>query len=487
MKEDGLIYLLVYRTIFIIKEMEALMKKLIIYSILLFLNGITIANAQIQVSETKYDYTSIARQITQGTATRMEQARSIYQWMCKHIAYDTTYQIYTADECWDTKKGVCQAYCELFYRLGEPLGLNTQIISGKTKDSKGNVSRKGHSWVLVEVESGWILIDPTWGAGGMDSTNNFQQKDNDMSWFHIDPYWLIFTHFPDDERYQLLDTPISWKSFVQLPSLYPALGDFGWRGKDMLSKVMAGEVKNFPTFHDRYASNISLTDIPLQKSLRPGQYYTFKIEKKKNNSIVLIHDGEFVHETDWERIGNEYTIRYMPVSAGTLKISVATSEKQYSTVVAYQVASPNTKELESIEKNCPYRMPELKHVKNLDVKRLKEIDMDGAELLAEVRKNKIQSIPLLYKDAELFLSRVKIPFNEKLKIGENYVFSFIPKEGVDWQIINGDDWYGEWTVDKDTGRMSIQITPKLKGKLKISVQRKEGGPYSTMVGYQVIE
>ena len=102
MKEDGLMYLLVYRTIFIIKEMEGLMKKNIIYSILLFLNGITTANAQFQLSETKYDYTSIAQQITQGTTTRMEQARSIYQWMCKHIAYDTTYQIYTADECWDT-------------------------------------------------------------------------------------------------------------------------------------------------------------------------------------------------------------------------------------------------------------------------------------------------------------------------------------------------------------------------------------------------
>ena len=87
-------------------------------------------SAQFPISASKYDYAPIAQQITDGEVTKYDKARSIYQWICKNISYDTTYQIYTADKCWELKRGVCQAYCELFYRLAEPLGINTteQII-----------------------------------------------------------------------------------------------------------------------------------------------------------------------------------------------------------------------------------------------------------------------------------------------------------------------------------------------------------------------
>ena len=473
------------QTIFRI-EQKIQMKRLWIYGMFLVLSATTTLYAQFRVSETKYDYTSIAQQITLGAVSKLEQARNIYQWICRNIAYDTTYQIYTADECWDKRQGVCQAYCELFYRLAEPLGINTVIIFGKTKDMHGNVSAKGHSWLLVEVEDGWIFVDPTWGAGGI-KDNVFQRKENDMSWFHVDPYWLIFTHYPDEERFQFLEVPINWKTFVRLPTVYPALGEFGWNGKDIWTKVMSGKVKSFPVFHEKYVSNLSLLDIPMQEVLRPGRYYIFCVKKKKNASIALIHNEEFVKEAKWERNGDDYMLCYMPVSAGTLKISVSETEKVYNTVVNYQVASPSRVELKVIEKYRPFRMPELKAVKNLDIERLKEIGMDGAALLAEARRSKITSLPVLYKDAETMLADVDVPFSEKLHIGKAYTFSFVPKGGLDWQIINEKDWYGEWDINPETGRISIVVIPKHKGRLKISVQMREGSSYSTMLGYQVVE
>lgn len=472
---------------FMTKQMYMMKNRVLFYLLFCLLGCMTRLHAQqFHVSETKYDYADVAYQIVDGQSDKMEQARSIYQWICENIAYDTTYQIYTADECWEQKKGVCQAYCELFYRLAEPLGLNTIIVSGKTKEKNGKVSDKGHSWLIVEVEDGGILIDPTWGAGGI-KDNVFQRKENDMSWFHVDPYWMIFSHYPDDEQYQFLETPISWQSYIQLPTIYPILGDFGWNGKDILSKVLNGEIQNFPTVYEDYAEYLYLLDIPIQKTLRPGRFYDFHIRKKKDESIVLIHDNEFVHETEWKQDGNDFRIRYMPVTGGTLKISVAQGEKRYNSAVSYRVATPNNQELKTVEKYRPFRMPEMKRVKNLEINRLKSIGIDGHKLLAEIRRNGINTLPVLYKNAENFLSEVDVPYSETLYVGKSYSFSFIPLGGLDWQIINEVDWYGEWTVDEITGRMTIQVIPQKQGRLKVSVQTKEGGSYGTMLGYRVLE
>ena len=104
-----------------------------------------------------------------------------------------------------------------------------------------------------------------------------------------------------------------------------------------------------------------------------------------------------------------------------------------------------------------------------------------------MRQSPFASLPVLYKDAESYLSEVQVPCSEKLRIGETYTFSFIPKGGLDWQIINEKDWYGDWKVDFLTGRISMQVTPTKVGKLKLSVRLKEGQSYSTMIGYQVVE
>ena len=437
-----------------------------------------------QISETRYDYTELAKFITEGCETQMDQARSIYQWICQNIAYDTSYQVYTADDCYDKKKAVCQGYCELFYRLGEPLNLKTTIISGRSKNQHGQIERAKHAWLLVEVDGDSILIDPTWGAGSI-KDGAFVRNDNDMSWFQIDPHWLIFTHYPDDANFQFIENPIDRNTFNRLPVLYPSSTAYGWNGKEVLTRILNGDIQTLPKIYDQYSSHLSLTDIPMQKTLKAGHLYTFTVQKKAPNALVLIHDGEFVHEADWQRNDSCYTLQYMPVSAGTVALSIAKAEKKYNAVVLYQVTAPNAAELKNIEKHSPLRMPEIKRLKNLDLKGWKTIEADAHEMLRSVRQQKITSLPILYKYAGTYLRGVNIPFSETLKVGQTYTFSFIPTGGLDWQIINGEDWYGDWQIDESTGRHTMQITPKRTGKFRLSVKLKEGGAYDSMVGYQV--
>ena len=119
----------------------------------------------IYVSKTTFDWTEAAKDIVGDAKTNYQKIRAIYEWVCGNIDYDTTYSIFTADECVEKQKGVCQAYCEVFYQLAKAVGVRVEIVGGLSKDFKGHVDDKGHAWVFAYTrENHGMLLDPTWGA-----------------------------------------------------------------------------------------------------------------------------------------------------------------------------------------------------------------------------------------------------------------------------------------------------------------------------------
>ena len=168
------------------------------------------------LSRLRTDIRTEATSIIGDAETVEDKARRIYNWICDNIAYDTTKQIHDAETCYKTRRGVCQAYCELFCYMAEAVGLTADIITGKTKDKKGSISDK-HSWVFVYTHAyDGILIDPTWGAGSVDGVKFIKSEDN-SPWFNVSPYWMIFSHFPDQQYWSKLDITISEEQFEKLP------------------------------------------------------------------------------------------------------------------------------------------------------------------------------------------------------------------------------------------------------------------------------
>ena len=146
-----------------------------------------------------------------------EKARAIYNWLCENIAYDTTKQIHDAETCYKTKRGVCQAYCELFCYMAEAAGLTAEVIAGITKDAEGTVSEDKHSWIYVYTHAyDGMLVDPTWGAGAVNGVKYVKSEDNSI-WFNVSPYWMIFSHYPDEQYWTKLDIPITEEQFRALP------------------------------------------------------------------------------------------------------------------------------------------------------------------------------------------------------------------------------------------------------------------------------
>ena len=80
------------------------------------------------VHDSHYDYSEVAKSITATCEDDYQKIRAIYKWICDNIAYDTSYSIYSADNCWDAKKGVCQAYCELFYQIAKAANVKAEIV-----------------------------------------------------------------------------------------------------------------------------------------------------------------------------------------------------------------------------------------------------------------------------------------------------------------------------------------------------------------------
>lgn len=433
------------------------------------------------VSETRYDWSGLAQGITQGKATNYDKAYAIYRWLCDNIAYDTSYSIHDADTAYEQKRGVCQAYCEMFYRIGEAIGLNVDIISGKSKDHDRKISDEGHAWVFVRTDGNTgILVDPTWGAGSVDN-GRFTHKDNDDSWFHVDPEWMIFTHYPDSEAYQLLDKKIDYPSFVSLPPFDPSLGNFGFTGSQLLSSSLNGRIPDIPKCYG--TSKISVVRIPHDGTLRVGASYDFILKSGADYEFTIINGKEF--DYSWERNNGNHVIKFVPGESDELVVGYRNrgSKDMWNHLVSYKVASPTSADINNLEKIAPHKSPVLKSLKNFDTDRLRNHGVDMGKLLATVKRENIKQLPVIYDSGNFKLNDV--PMNGILKVGKSYQFVFSPYEKGDWVIIENGKFLSEWTQDPQTRAWVTTIVPSAPGKVVLAFKPASAtdNRYSYCVAY----
>ena len=309
------------------------MKKILVV-LFLSLLGLQLAMADSYVSPSSYDYKPQARKITSKASTEMQKVRAIYDWICENIQYDTSYKIYTADECYRKRKGVCQAYSELMYRLCEAVGVKCTIISGIARYPNGGGG--GHAWICAHVGGRHILIDPTWGAGSVNG-KTFTFCEDHSYWFDVDPYWMILSHYPKSPKYQFIDRPIDEEVFEQLIHLYPDCKYLGWNAKDIFQKILKRKITSMPELYSVDKQYLQMTEIPMQKELKLGLKYRFKVKAKDPKKIAIIAgDCWYMHDA-WECDGQYCTIDIIPVKPGELSISYQREDGRYDCVVIYKV------------------------------------------------------------------------------------------------------------------------------------------------------
>lgn len=404
------------------------------------------------VSPTKYDYSGAAKQITAHCSTDYERVRAIYDWLCRNISYDTTYSIYTADGCWEQRRGVCQAYSELFYYMAQSLGIRADLVVGTAKSI--HYRYDSHTWIYAEVDRQrhqGILLDPTWGAGNVNN-GIFTRSENNDEWFDVSPEQMIYTHFPNDSRYQLLSSPISEQKFKTMPYVRP---DFA-----------------------------EVVEIPQEQTLRVGQTYRFSFRKRNNHQLAVICNGDFCTDDRWMVRNGVYTIDYTPSvdkEFGVAWYDETANIYRYS--IVYSLAPPTSYDLSQLEKKRPFSMPEIKRLKGPSVEQMKALGIDGHQLLKEVRSGNVSSLPEFYSND--YLEIVEMPLDRTLRVGESYLFCIKPKVQAEWAVVNGEHWMKEWTMEP-SGVLRMTVVPKISGQLLLyACPTGSGDRYQGCIGYDV--
>ncbi|XP_026998013.2 kyphoscoliosis peptidase [Tachysurus fulvidraco] len=182
---------------------------------------------------------SIARVITQGTRNELEKVRAIWFWLCHYIEYDLdgylglSPKLCTPEEVIKEGRGVCSGFSSICLEMCREVGIQCEEVSGYSKGIGQWPGHKladkpsDHMWNAVWVKGQWGLLDACWGAGTVNmDTKTFVKRFDDF-YFLTEPREFINSHFPDEENWQLLDTPISLEQFELIPLMTSAFYTLG--------------------------------------------------------------------------------------------------------------------------------------------------------------------------------------------------------------------------------------------------------------------
>ncbi len=291
----------------------------------------------------------LAGYLTGPARNDRERARAIYTWLAANIAYDVGTSPFSGRSGTDvvestlrTRKAVCEGYAELFYELGERMGLTMKRIRGY---SKGHTYYKGkrfdsfnHEWIGVRLDGGWRLIDPTWGAGMVKDGRVI--KKFDPTYFLTPPDYFIFEHLPGGPQWQLLGETLDLKEFEALaypgPSGLRTFYRLGIPGRDLMREARQRGFTAFPKAHDYPGKRTEVRLAPLNGRLESGEAYAFSVESPTISGAAVLNNGTWHDLTENGSGRFEGRVRAEP---GVLKLSVLFEENstRYWPLLVYAV------------------------------------------------------------------------------------------------------------------------------------------------------
>lgn len=155
----------------------------------------------------------------------LQKARAIFRWITQNIAYDADAYFSgnyrnkkaTAEMVLRQRRGVCDAYATLFNQMAVVAGLEVRRVSGVVKGIAYELSQSNrqdnHVWNTVKIAGSWYLLDATWGSGTIDSKSKIFKRQFRDYYFFPSPEELIYSHFPKNASWQLINTPTSFSTF----------------------------------------------------------------------------------------------------------------------------------------------------------------------------------------------------------------------------------------------------------------------------------
>jgi hypothetical protein len=185
---------------------------------------------------------ALAAHLVKGAKNDREKARAAARWIVDNVAYDYDS---VASGKWERdpeallklKATDCGGQTALFEALGKACGLEVVSITGKMRDADVDpVFRKytttsplglaycAHGWNAVKLDGQWYMVDVT-------HINPRAKRDGRVeapvepkwSFFLVPPQQFIHSRLPDDEKQELLRSPVKKEDHEWLPLARPGL------------------------------------------------------------------------------------------------------------------------------------------------------------------------------------------------------------------------------------------------------------------------
>jgi transglutaminase-like putative cysteine protease len=184
----------------------------------------------------------LAAYLGKGAKNDREKARAVARWIVENVAYD--YDGVVSGK-WEREPAAvlkvratdCGGQTALFETLAKACGLEVQTIPGKIRDADVNpafrkyttVSPLGfgyvaHAWNAVKLDGHWYMVDVTHiNARAKRDGKVTAVAEPNWTFFLTPPHQFVYSRLPDDEKSQLLKTPIKKEEYEWLPMSRPAL------------------------------------------------------------------------------------------------------------------------------------------------------------------------------------------------------------------------------------------------------------------------
>jgi hypothetical protein len=180
---------------------------------------------------------SLADYLVRPARNDEEKVRAIFRWIAENIVYDArayftgSTRVSSPDQTLRTRTAVCEGFSGLFRELGLAAGLEIETIRGFAKGYDSRVGDRiddgpNHAWNAVKIGGEWRLMDATWGGGYVNERGAYVRSFNGY-FFFTPPEKFIYTHFPENPEWQLLDRPVSKKEFERMAFVRPGFFLYG--------------------------------------------------------------------------------------------------------------------------------------------------------------------------------------------------------------------------------------------------------------------
>jgi transglutaminase-like putative cysteine protease len=168
---------------------------------------------------------SVARYIAERESDPWMRVKALHDYVADRIAYDADayrrreFGNQDAPTVFQRRMGVCAGYANLLAALAKVTGDDVRVVPGDARVDGTDLAGEGHAWNAARIGEAWVLIDATWDAGSV-GPEGFK-KSYGTDYLFAPPEIQGVTHFPEDERWQLREPPLTRGEFFRQPVLRP--------------------------------------------------------------------------------------------------------------------------------------------------------------------------------------------------------------------------------------------------------------------------